>query len=126
MGTRRLLLIAGLALAVMAIGAVTVSAQIGEPPPVVPGVPSDCVPPPALDLNHDGQVDWQDFEKWVRQVHWGGDPVYPNCRRDGPASACPLWVDVNGDGMVTVADLDVMGRFMQWCSRPPRIVRPGR
>jgi hypothetical protein len=56
-------------------------------------------------------------------VHEGEE----TCRLDGPASGCPDWVDVNGDGIASWLDLDEMRAFKDWCVTPPKntVPQPG-
>jgi hypothetical protein len=114
MSKQTLLLVGVLAVAVLLAGAVTVQAQITDPPR--PVTPPECGAMAPYDLNNDGRVDWRDFDLWVRTVHEGSE----TCRLNGPAHGCPPWVDVNRDGIASVEDLMAMDQFMHWCVRPPR------
>lgn len=118
---RTILLLVVLGVVVL-VGARAVQAQSTiDPRPVMPPSCTNVAP---FDHNRDGKLDWRDFEMWVLAVHEGGE----TCRLNGPASGCPTWVDVNGDGIVTVADVQAMDQFLNWCIVAPRHtgLRPGQ
>jgi hypothetical protein len=108
-------------LAAVLVGSATAKAQNTEPITPQPITPRQCGAVTPYDLNHDGTVNGRDFDLWVRTVHEGLE----TCQINGPASGCPSWVDVNGDGIVSVLDLDAMHQFEMWCVRPPMNAWPG-
>lgn len=116
----------GLSLAVVTLAVLVFAsgAAMAEDGPIQPRpiTPIPCVGLSIYDLDGSGKVDSADFETWVRRVHWGADA----CALNGPASACPIWVDVNGDGKISHADLDALLRFMISCAGPPRASWPPR
>lgn len=91
----------------------TVDAQT-DPKDPVPVIPPMCEDMSRVDLNGDGTVDGADFNMWVYAVHESGD-----CELDGPIGRCPLWVDVNRDGLVSHADLETMISFLHECIYAP-------
>ena len=110
-----LLAVVGAALVVAA----TAHAQAIDP---VPGVRVSCNQPFRYDINGDSLVDRRDMEMWVRSVHESGE----SCKLDGPAAGCPRWVDINGDGFVSHADLTEMYMFIRWCRGPSLGPQPPR
>ena|SRR3990172_1403623 len=119
--TMRMTLLLGLivfALVAFAV-ATTRSASAQDPSPVPITLPS-CREVSRYDHNGDGRVNGDDFGMWVWTVHESGG----ECRLNGPAGGCPAWVDVNRDGIVSVADLDAMQHFVLICVWPSPIVRP--
>ncbi len=114
---RRSWLLLGVVAVLVAVlaGSATVQAQNTDPITPQPITPRQCGQMTPYDLNHDGTVNWKDYDLWVRTVHEGLE----TCKLDGPADGCPSWVDVNGDGVVSHADLDAIHYFEMWCVRPP-------
>ena len=94
------------------------SARAQEPP--VPVIVPSCQDVARYDLNRDGRVSADDFSLWVITVHELGGPA---CQLNGPASGCPVWLDVNRDGVISHADLDAMSLFRANCVWPSRSVR---
>lgn len=85
-----------------------VQAQIEPSPFVLPAICRDIT---RYDLNRDGRVNGADFSLWVQTVHEGRT----ECKLGGPASACPGFVDVDYDGLVTTGDLDAMQHYLTQC-----------
>jgi hypothetical protein len=106
----RLALMLAIVGAVLAIGASVTHAQQH----VMPVIVVSCTDVSRFDLNRDGMVNGDDFTLWVKAVHEPG-AAFPECRLDGPASACPAWADVNGDGKVSLLDLDWMAEYLRSC-----------
>ena len=103
---------------VILVGAVLVVAA-GQPAraqesPVPIFVPS-CQDTARYDLNRDGRISPDDFSLWVITVHELGGEA---CQLNGPAGGCPVWLDVNRDGVISHADLDAMSYFRANCVLP--------
>jgi hypothetical protein len=117
---RKMLVLGLIVLGVMAFVAATGQSARAQESPVPIVVPS-CQDMARYDLNRDGRVGPDDFSLWVITVHeLGGE----QCRLNGPASGCPVWLDVNRDGIVSHADLDAMSFFMANCVYPRTRVNP--
>ena len=69
-----------------------------------------------VDLNGDGKLDYRDFTKWFTTLH---DLTGDECYLGGPASGCPAFMDVNGDGIVDHGDLHELEEFQHFCIRAP-------
>jgi hypothetical protein len=113
-------LLAVVVLALVALAAMTTGAASAQDPSPVPITPPSCRSMAKYDLTGDGKVNSDDFGLWVRIVHESGEV----CRLNGPLGNCPSFVDIDGDGMITHADLDALTRFMVYCVWPTRTVRP--
>jgi len=98
-------------------GALTVNAQGGaiDPVPVQPPACDNVAP---YDHNRDGRLDGADFTMWVVTVHESG-----LCQFDAPLGSCPAWVDVDRNGIVSIADLQAMERFLLTCVNSPIFTR---
>jgi hypothetical protein len=72
------------------------------------------------DVNHDGVVNQFDMEQWIRVVHESG----ALCRLGDLVGQCPAWVDLNGDGFITHADVDMIGSYIRNCLQPRRNTLP--
>ena len=110
---RAVLVLAALVVGVALAGVVASMVNAQEIGPV-PFVPNWCSNASKYDHNGDGQLTGADFSLWVQAVHESGDA----CRLDGPSSGCPSWADVNGDGLVSHADLDAMFGYLFLCVYP--------
>jgi len=104
----------------VALAAMTAGAASAQDPSPIPVNPPSCRSMAKYDLTGDGKVNGDDFTMWVRMVHESGEV----CRLNGPIGQCPSWVDVNGDGIISVADLDAMHQFVMYCVWPTKTVRP--
>ena len=119
--TRSTVLLTALLAVVLLVAAVGAANAQDDPITPRPVNPVPCEGMSIYDLTGDQKVNWEDFEKWVRRVHWGGDA----CTLGSPASDCPMWLDINGDGVISHADLDALNRFYMYCAGPPRNIRHG-
>jgi hypothetical protein len=125
--TGMLVLLALVAVTVVAVG--PVGAQITDPPgggnpaptatslAPVPVVPAPCYVA-AHDFNGDKRVNEVDFNQWKRWF------LGAECRQG--AGVCPPQMDVNRDGQVTFADLNMMLDHYRVCVMTPRRSDSGR
>ncbi len=72
------------------------------------------------DLNRDGKVNEYDMNRWKDLLFKSGEQCY-----NGASSlACPGGMDIDGNGIVEFADLNIMLEFLRDCYRPRAYVVP--
>lgn len=72
------------------------------------------------DLNRDGKVNEYDMNRWKDLLFKSGE----QCYNGASALACPAGMDVDGNGIVEFADLNIMLEFLRECYRPRPYVVP--
>ena len=115
----RTALIAFLVLGGLTVGALAVTAQAQIAPQPVD--PSPCYVG-EYDLNGDKRVDILDFNMWKMGVQRSTT----ECQLGAEAGKCPAGFDINGDGFVTLDDLNEMVQHYKTCIRVPRNTDPSR
>ena len=119
---RFLLMTLGVVTCAVLIGAIgsAASAQGLTPAPI--DLP-ECEDIERVDLNRDGRLDHNDFTLWVWTLHEG---TGEQCFLGGPASGCPGFMDVNGDGIVDYGDLFELEHYQRFCINAPwKTIGPG-
>ncbi len=71
-------------------------------------------------LNRDGKVDEFDMNRWKDLLFKSGE----GCYNGASALACPRGMDIDGNGIVEFADLNIMLDFLRECYRPRAYVVP--
>lgn len=111
---RRTAIILFLVIGVAVIGGWAVTAQAQNVSPV-PIDPLGCYIA-AHDMNRDGKVNEADFNLWKTWLFKSGG----ECGLEAPAGACPAGMDINGDGVITFDDLNIMLERYRVCIMAPR------
>ena len=110
---RRTAIIVALALIVLGLGGVVYQAHADLAP--VPVVPRNCYVP-EHDMNGDGRVNESDFNLWKDWLFKSGEA----CFNGAPEAGCPPGMDINGDGVITFDDLNIMLARYRDCVMAPR------
>ena len=121
MNRRQLLLVMGLTALVVGTMATSAAAQITdptpEPPPTVPTAPAPVPVVPRscyvakYDLNGDHRVNDVDMNQWKRWF------LEPECQQG--AGTCHPGMDMDGNGVIEFADLDLMFQHYRTCLQMP-------
>jgi len=102
---------------VVVVGAVAGRVQAQGDPSPVPVIPPLCYVA-AHDLNGDGRVNEFDMNRWKDLLFKSGE----SCKLGARAADCPPGLDINGDGIVTFDDLNVMLSRYRVCVMPRSFV----